>query len=91
MENQEMTPEHHHHHRSLSLAVNFLDAYQPLSEDKASLVSQLRDRVRTNPSRQDVLNLANALDNTEFKLRRGTVKTLPGLAKRIRDAAQTVG
>lgn len=90
MDTQEMTPEHHHR-RSLNLAVSFLDEYHPMNEEKATLVNGLRDRVRSNPSRQDVLNLANAVDHTEFRLRRGSVRELPGLARRIRDAAQSLG
>lgn len=88
MEPQDNTNECHHP-RSLSLAISFLDAYQPLNEEKATLVNRLRDRVRNNPSRQDVLNLAAAVDDSEFRLRRGSVRKLPALARRIRESAPT--
>jgi hypothetical protein len=79
-----------HHPRSLALAINFLDAYHPASEDKISLIHGLRDRVRGNPNPNDVLNLARAVDSTPFVLRRGVVRRLPGLATKIRYSADAV-
>ena len=77
------------HRRSLRLALDFLDAYHPVSGERMSLVNGLRDQLKNNPTRADVLNLADAVETTAFTLRRGVVKALPGLAARIRRAAIT--
>ena len=79
-----------HHPRSLALAIRFLDEYHPASEDKLNLVHGLRDRIRNNPHPQDVLNLAKAVEGTPFVLRRGVVRHLPGLARKIRNSAGTI-
>ena len=75
------------HRRSLSLALHFLDEYHPVSTEHLNLVNGLRDQIRHDPQRQDVLNLAAAVENADFALRKGVVKRLPGLAKRIRNSA----
>ena len=79
-----------HHRRSLDLAISFLDQYHPAEEQKLNLVNGLRDRVRQEWHPQDVLNLAKAIENTPFVLRRGTVRQLPGLARRVQDAVETL-
>lgn len=78
------------HRRSLSLALLFLDEYHPVNADSLSLINGLRDQVRHHPERQDVMNLATAVEGADFALRRGVVKRLPGLARRIRNSAQAV-
>ena len=90
MEIQETATEHHRT-RSLDLALSFLDEYHPVAEDRLALVHATRDRVRSRPTSQDILNLAAAVEGADFSLRRGTVKKLPGLVRRIRDAAQEPG
>ena len=72
------------HQRSLNNILTFLDAYRPASQEKASAVEALRDRIRQHPHRQDVLALADSIQGTPFTLRRGTIKALPGLATRTR-------
>ena len=75
------------HRRSLRLALDFLDAYHPVSVERMSLVNGLRDQLRSHPTQADVLTLADAVATTPFTLRRGVVKALPGLAARIRRTA----
>ena len=75
------------HRRSLRLTLDFLDAYHPVSGERMSLVNGLRDQLKSNPTRADVLTLADAVETTPFTLRRGVVKALPGLAAKIRRAA----
>ena len=73
--------------RSLKGIINFLEEYHPTSPEKMSVVTTLRDRIRTNPQKEDLLDLADAISDTGFALRKGVVKTLPGLASRIRSSA----
>ena len=75
------------HARSLDRALNFLDQYHPVPEEKMSLVHGLRDQVRNNRNRMDVLRLADAVEGTTFELRHGVAKALPGLSEKIRSAA----
>ena len=72
------------HQRSLNKILTFLDAYRPTSQEKASAVEALRDHIRQYPHHQDVLTLADSIQDTPFTLRRGTIKVLPGLATRTR-------
>ena len=74
------------HRRSLSRALDFLDAYHPVSGERMSLINGLRDQLKSNPTQAGVLTLADAVETTPFTLRRGVVKALPGLAARIRRA-----
>ena len=66
------------HQRSLNKILTFLDAYRPVSQEKASAVEALRDRIRQHHHHQDVLTLADNIQDTPFTLRRGTIKALPG-------------
>ena len=74
--------------RSLRGILGFLEEYHPVSPEKMSLVTTLRDRIRSNPRREDLMDLANAISDTDFALRKGVVKTLPGLASRTLRFAQ---
>ena len=76
------------HRRSLNNILGFLEEYHPVSSEKLSLVTTLRDRIRKNPQKEDLMDLANAIQDTDFALRRGVVKTLPGLASRTLKYAQ---
>ena len=89
MQTEESTTECHNL-RSLDLAISFLDQYHPAEEHKLKLVNGLRDRIRHERRPQDVLNLAKAIENTPFVLRRGTVRQLPALARRVRNAVGTL-
>ena len=73
--------------RSLKGVLKFLEEYHPASPEKMSLVHNLRDRIRNNPRREDLMNLADAISDTDFTLRRGVVKALPGLVGRVRHSA----
>ena len=77
--------------RSLRGILGFLEEYHPVSPEKMSLVTILRDRIRSNPRREDLMDLANAISDTDFTLRKGVVKTLPGLASRVRNSALAMG
>ena len=79
----------HGHRRSLNGILSFLDEYHPASPDKRNAIHSIRDRLRSGDgTTEDLAQLARHLVHTEFQLRRGNVKTLPGLARRASDCAR---
>ena len=80
----------HEQRRSLNAILSFLDEYHPVSPNKKSAIHSIRDRLRSGEgTAEDLAQLARHLEHTEFQLRRGTVKTLPGLARRASGCART--
>ena len=73
--------------RSLSLLLDFLDAYGPAAPGVRKRVAELRDRIRREPTRPDLESLALVVEGTAFALRRGTVRRLPALGRRLRACA----
>ena len=76
------------HHHQLVRALQFLDAYHPADPAHASLVSNLADCARREPTRCNLERLARQIDVSPFRLRRSN-RLLPGLAMRIRGSAPT--